>query len=466
MKSAMLLMFLAISRLVFGVSPEPVKFGNAVYINLSVGKPIEYSGKTIEVIELDNYRSLIRVNNKKEWLNVAKRSLPKEMDGLRIFVSDQINVKNLTTDPEKHNLLNKDVLLCISDAAKPLLDPKKFTFPISNRDGYEWTMEENSHMFAYLGLATWMSVPGYYRSHEGIDLNMHEARGKEMHPLVAIESSTVLLVADSTVTKSRDGCIILKSDTQEDIYYVYKHTNPTTHKVKEGQKVKKGDMLSYIWGDNVWGHLHFAIVHRTDTPSYRDRYTNLLNFFPQLYEIHNGSLVPENKVRTEGNFTFGYKKEACKNFQRLDEFSELTGYGWKLGKWCTSQKVESAEDEKGGNARLRKKLHSGTKAESENGEIFYDFEVAVENGHYIVNATVGDTFEPSNQKVFFEGIEAGSFDLNKGGFFETTKDLEIQVTDNKLTLRLELADDEKWAGIRELNFKKININSSKKSHTY
>lgn len=467
-KITILTTLLLICKLGYGFTADPndsidtidtidtVRFGNAMYVNLSVGEQFEYLGKSIEVVALENHLSHIKVGDEQAWLAVAKRSLPIQFGGLRIFVSDQINVKNLTTDAEKHNLLHKDVLLCISDPAKPLLNPSAFVFPISNRDGYEWTMEENSHMFAYLGLATWMNIPGYYRSHEGIDLNMHEARGKEIHPLVAIESGTVVLVADSTVTKSRDGCIILKSDTQDNIYYVYKHTNPETHKVKEGQKIKKGELLSYIWGDNVWGHLHFAIVYRTDTPAYGDRYTNLLNFFPQLYEIHFTDLAPIQKARTEGQFTFGHKKETCKNFQRLNEYSELTGYGWKLGKWCVAQKVEDAEADFGGNARLKRILHAGSEAESKNPESFYDFEVAVENGLYLVSARVGDTFEASSQKVYFEDTDAGSFEIQEAGRYEKTKDFEIQVSDNKLTVRLELMDHEKCAGINELNFKRIN----------
>lgn len=449
-----LLVLLMISRLAYSSTPDPVKFGNAVYVDLSVGEPFKYNGKTIEVLEIEKHRSLVKAGGEQAWLEVARRSLPAQLGGLRIFVSDQINVKILTTDNPKHGLLQKDVVLCISDPAEPLLDPSKFVFPISKRDGYDWKMEENSHMFAYLGEAKWLKE-GYYRSHEGIDLNMHEARGKEIHPLVAVESGTVVLVAGSTVTKSYDGCIIIKSDSQKDIYYIYKHTNPVTHNVKEGQKVKKGSLLSYIWGDNVWGHLHFAVVHRADTPSYGDRYNNLLNIFPQMYQLHFGNLEPVKKVRTEGNFTFGYKKEMSKNFKRIDEFNELTGYGWILGNKCPAQKVEFGELESGGNARLKKTLHAGTEAECNTGQSYYDFEVVTENGLYLVSAAVGDTFEPSGQKVYFEGTEAGVFEIQKAGYV-STGDHKVQVKDNRLTVRLEFTDDEKVAGINTLNFKKIS----------
>lgn len=436
------------------ISSEAVTFGNAVYVNLSVGEKFNYLGKTIEVVALKNHLTQIKVERDTAWLKVARRLLPTEIGGLRVFVSDQINVKNLTTDPEKHNLLQKDVLLSISDPSKPLLDPYKFTFPISNRDGYEWMMEEDSHMFAYLGANEWFGLD-YFRSHEGIDMNMHEARGKEIHPLVAIEDATVILVADSTVTKSYDGCIILKSDSQKDIFYVYKHTNPRTHKVKEGQKVKKGDVLSYIWGDNVWGHLHFAIVHRTDTPGYNDRYTNLLNVFPQMYEVDNGHLKTKKNVRNEGHFTFGHRKQLCRNFKRLDEYNELIGYGWKLGEWCKPQRVESVESDWGGNARLNKVLYSNSKAESENPKSYFDFEVDVENGIYEVNAIIGDSFAPTSQKLFFEDKEIGTFKVNKGEY-KKTDSFKVNVKDNKLTVRLELTDDETTAGINELNFKKIS----------
>lgn len=453
-KITLLTALIVLHQVAYGFSADTVTFGNALYVNLSQGERFEYQGKTIEVAALEHHRSLVKVENEQAWLEVARRSLPQVIGGVRIFVSDQINVKNLTTDPDKHNLLRKDVLLCLSDPAEPLLEPSQFIFPISKQDGYEWQMEEDSHMFAYLGLSTWIS-PGYYRSHEGIDLNMHEARGKEMHPLVAIEPGTVVLVADSTVTGTYDGCIILKSDTQDNIYYVYKHTHPKTHWVKAGQKVGKGELLSYIWGDHVWGHLHFAIVYRTDTPGYKDRYKTLLNIFPQLYELYSGNLGPVLRVRKEGRFTFGHRKETCRNFKRLDAFNPLTGYGWKLGKWCVAQRVEEAESDSGGNARLWHKLHSGTKAESENRQAFYEFEVAVENGRYVVSAVVGDSFLPSSQKVSFEDVPARTYAIRKGGSYKKTDDHEIQVADGRLTVRLELPDEEKCAGIKELHFKKM-----------
>lgn len=100
-------------------------------------------------------------------------------------------------------------------------------------------------------------------------------------------------------------------------------------------------------------------------------------------------------------------------------------------------------------------MHEGTEAEFENPEPYYDFEVAVENGLYLVTAAVGDTFEPSIQKVYFEDTEAGVYETTEAGYAQT-EELEILVKDNRLTVRLELVGDKNVAGISTLNFKKIS----------
>lgn len=454
-KPLLLLCFSLFSNLLLSNENAIVKFGNAVYVNLSVGEKFKYEGHDIEVLKIANHKSLVSVNGEEAWLEVAKRSLPKTIGGLSVFVSDQINVKRITTDSLVRNLLQKDVLLCLSAPGQRLLDPSEFDFPISNRDGYVWEIGEDSHMFAYLGSNAWMGRPNSFRSHEGIDFNLHEARGLEMHPIVAIEAATVILVADSTVTKSVDGCIILKSNSQDNIYYVYKHTNPKTHKVKEGQLVKKGDILSYIWGDDVWGHLHFSVVYRSDPPAYQGRYKNVLNFFPHLYELRYGS-EPVPNIRTSGNFTFGYSKQYCNNIQRLDEFNELTGYGWVLGDWCIAQKVERTSRDSTGNVRLKKVLHAGTQAESTNPNSHYDFDVLVENGSYTVSVTIGDAYGPSLQRVFFENQDIGVFNLEGSGQLVETKEYTVDVQDGRLTIRMELLDPEKFASIRALRFRKLD----------
>ena len=438
----------------FDQSPEKFTFGNTTYYNLFVNDSLNHEGRCIKVLELKNSWTLIQIDDTSHWLNVAKRTLPVEAKGLKFFIADQVNVKGMTTDAHVHNLLNKDVLIGVSNTQ--LLDDRQFTFPISRKDGFEWELAEDSHMFAFLGLNTWVG-PNYFRSHEGIDINMHEARGKDIHPLVAIEDGTVVIAADSSVTKTRDGCIILKSESMENIYYVYKHTNPPTHRVKVGDKVKKGQFLSYIWGDNRWGHLHFAIVYRTEDPTYSDRYTNVINTFPQLYELYFGDLQSRKKVRTKGEFTFGHRYWTVKNLLRRDRFDEKVGYGWELGDWCGSQKVEYVNDrnKEGGNVRLLKVLYKDQPAECTNPNDYYKFNVIVENGTYLVSAVVGDLELPTSQKVFVEDQFLADYQLD-AGVYKHTGNREVVVDDGQFTLRLELRDDKTPAGISQLNFSRLS----------
>src|SRR5690606_24800835 len=108
-------------------------------------------------------------------------------------------------------------------------DPEHYVFPISRRDAYQWHMEESSQMFAYYGHASYMrgdayAAPGgkYYRSHEGIDFDLHDARGLEKHPLVSMASGRVCLAEE---TNDDEVCLIIQSKLEPDIYYVYQHVN-------------------------------------------------------------------------------------------------------------------------------------------------------------------------------------------------------------------------------------------------
>jgi len=120
--------------------------------------------------------------------------------------------------------------------SKPLLDPNLFTFPISRDDSFEWTMGENSHMFAYLRPA---------RSHEGIDINMHRARGKEIDALVAIEDGTIRWIGQGS---PQEAALLLESATFPGIYYVYQHLNRGKVFVKADQHVRKGQRLAFADG--------------------------------------------------------------------------------------------------------------------------------------------------------------------------------------------------------------------------
>ena len=432
---------------------QSFRYGNALYVNLNQGEQYSFKGVSVKVLAIENTWTKVQIDQQEKWLNVARRELPLEIAGIRVFVADHKNLKALTTDDYVHQLLTKDVILCLSDASFPLLDTSQFTFPIARSDGFEWSMEEDSHLFAYLGLSEWIA-PNYYRSHEGMDISLHQFRGKKQSPVVAIEDGTITLAVDSTITGSKDGCITLRSSSDSTIYYIYRHTLPTTHQVKVGDEVNKGQILSHIWGDNRWGHLHFAVVKREDMPDYEDRYTSTIGFFPQMFELYNGSLELKTKLFTEGNFEFGQFRWLCDNSQKLDAFNTNVGFGWNLGRWSKTGKVERVRSAKGGNARLWKTLHQGTPAASTNPENFYEFSIQVENGLYQVDLVIGDLELPTAQIVMIENKNLGIYRLLPGDFKPLSQE-SISVEDNLLTIRLELVDPNICAGISQLSFVKI-----------
>lgn len=241
---------------------------------------------------MENNWCLVDVNGVQNKLIVARRALPTVVNGIRIFISDNRNVEELTTDiasPHAHDALIKDALLCLSDPLKPLLDSEKFRFPIDRKDGFKWAMSANSHMWGYLGPE---------RSHQGLDINMNEARGKRIHALVAIEDGIVHWKADGDTHQT---CLLIESKSSG-VYYIYQHLNRETVFLKGGDQVNKGQFLGYIWGDGRWGHLHFAIKGSKGVPEYKQRYIALLNCFPQLYELWHGDLEIHIPLRTVGHF--------------------------------------------------------------------------------------------------------------------------------------------------------------------
>lgn len=444
--------------LLISLSPEPMAaghdpganpraFGNAVYVDLAIGESFRYMDRTVRLAAIDGDSCTVEVGGERRRLRVARRALPEVIGGVRVFAADNRNVKRATTDaksPEVHGALTLDALLCLSDSAKPLLDPQRFTFPISRTDGFEWTMEEDSHMFAWLNPE---------RSHEGIDIDLHDARGKKRHALVAIEAGVVRWV-DASSAGGKEACILLESAAEPGTWYIYQHMNRDMVMVRAGQRVERGQPLGYIWGDWQWGHLHFAVVGYGKQPEYKNRYRCVLNVFPQLYELWRGDLQPRNRVWTAGDFTFDKTYWACRNFKRLSRYDDLVGYGWRLDDACVAGVVEQVpgrEQQEPQNARLRKTLYAGTPIAAVHPVNHYDFEVAVEPGEYAVSVRVGDRLARSWQRVRLEGSEAGAYALGANQF-AWTPEKTVAVHDGRLTIRIELKDAHSWAGLSQLRF--------------
>jgi hypothetical protein len=336
--------------------------------------------------------------------------------------------------------VTKDALLCLSDPAKPLLDPDRFTFPIDRSDGYEWDMGEDSHTFAFLS---------EFRQHEGTDLSIADGRTQPLHALVAIEDAEVLRVREHS---GEQASVCLESSAQPGIYYTYVHLSAETLRIRPGQRVKRGQKLAYIWGDERWGHLHFAVNFSVGLPPWENRYRSMIPAFPFLYELWNGDLRPRPKVWSYGVWTFARSKGTNHNVKRLGAFDELLGYGWLLGDWCPAKRVEPTEQrDKHLAALLFKTLFAGTGVAATNPANHYDFEIAVPNGRYALRAMLGDGNLSTWQRVSIEGVDMGVFDLEPNAFAWTVEQI-VSVNDNRLTIRLELRDEKTAASLSEIMF--------------
>jgi murein DD-endopeptidase MepM/ murein hydrolase activator NlpD len=429
-----------------GIPGRPRQWGNVLYVDLTVGGGFEFLGKTVRLLSCHNDGCTVDVDGRRETLRVAKLDLPRVVNGVRIFLADSRGSADVTTDvnyPKIRAALTRDVLLALSDPAQPLLDPERFTFPISREDGFEWTMGENSHMFAYLRSA---------RSHEGIDLNMHRARGREIDALVAIEDGTVRWIGHGA---PQEAALLLESDAFPGVYYVYQHLNREKVLVTEGQHVRKGRKLAFIWGDGRWGHLHLAVGAYGPVPPYQARYQYLLNVFPQMYELWHGDLNCRTPVRTSGDFTFAGQYYRNGNHQHLNAYTDVLGYGWRLGHWCPQAMVERSLSDEGTrpdqSARLRRIMHNDTPRPAVNPNDYIDFEVAVVPGTYRVNVLVGDQYGPTWQEVSCKGKSMGEYDL-KAGQRQWTPETTVPVPDGRLMIRFRLKDGAVPAGVGELYF--------------
>ena len=212
-----MLKFLLISFFLFGFalglksqnhySPD-FTWGNAFYFNMNVGETIFYNNVEIKLIRIKNHFNQIKIGNDTIWAKVSRRTPAVNAGFLRIFVADNKNVKALTSEKQVHGLLKKDALICISNYDIPLLEPNSFQFPVSFNNGFIWSAEEDSYMFSYISSAE-RKLKGN-TTNDGIDFDLHDARGIEKHWIVAIENSTVVWVEDNNQDKAgKEACVLL-----------------------------------------------------------------------------------------------------------------------------------------------------------------------------------------------------------------------------------------------------------------
>ncbi len=428
------------------------RWGNAAYFNLNIGESLNFQDKEIKLLQIKNHYNQIKIGNDTVWIKVSRRTIPKVVDGIRVFVADNKNVKALTDDAEIHHLLKKEVLICLSNAEDPMLDPNHYTFPISFNDGFLWKAEESNNMFSYEG-----KVNNNYYSYPGINFDLHDARGLEKHWIVAIENSTVIWVEDQIANASKlEACVLLESHSQPGIYYVYNHLYNKNLDIEEGDKLVRGELISTAWGDENWGHLHFSVVKSDTVPKFNSKFFNAVNCFSPLYELYFRKSYTYIRNFTKGKISFGLESSISGGEKNALAFEEYSGKGWILGNWNIADKVECVSAVSKGNARLQKRLFLNERASCTNPKNYYDFEINVRNGVYRIRANVGDLKKSSWQKIEFENVAAATFELDAGEY-RWTPEKVVKVTDTKLTVRIFIDEsNKKPAGISEIVFQQAD----------
>lgn len=448
-------MFLLVNAIVVIHAQENSKpdftWNNASYFNIGIGESIYFNNTEIKLLQLENHYNRLKIGKDTLLIKVSRRTPSVNLGNLLIFMADNKNVKALATDKGMHGLLTKDAMICLTTAENRWLDPNKYVFPVSFNDGYLWNLEEDSYLFSYMNLAE-RKRKGY-ESHPGIDFDLSDARGIEKHWIVAIENSTVVWVeAEKPDQQGKEACVLFESESQPGIYYLYRHLNSKTVKLKNGQKVTRGEPIGTIWGDEVWGNLHFAVIKSEKVPTFRECNQNLVNCFPSIFELYFNHPSVNAKHFTKGRIFFGKNRSQNGNQKNASAYEIYAGKGWILDKWNAADKVDYASKGTEGNVRLGKKMFEGFAGQCTNPDNWYSYEIHVLNGVYRIRAKMGDVFLPTWQKIEFENIEAGVFE-NKPGEFKWTSEKVVKVNDGKLTIRIYVDENnQKPAGISEIVF--------------
>jgi hypothetical protein len=457
MKKLLVILFFSVSQILFVAAQQQnspdFTWGNSAYFNINIGESIQFNDHEIKLLKIEKHFNQLKIGTDTVWLKVSRRSLPEQFGNLRIFVADNSNVKALSSDEQIHGLLKKDALICLSLGHLPLLDPTKFLFPISFNDGFKWSVEEDSYMFSVMN-NTERKMPDC-ETNTGVDFDLQDARGIEKHWIVSIENSTVVWIEDKNIGKTgKEAAVLLESESQPGIYYLYKHLYNRNLEVKKGQKLLRGELIGTIWGDENWGHLTFSVIKSDSIPTLKGCEQNVINCFPQMFELYFKQTIAFSKNFSKGRIFFGKISSQNGNQKNTNAFENYSGKGWILGKWNTADKVDYVQKGTDGNVQLRKKMFAGSAAECTNPNDFYDFEINVQNGIYRIRSKMGDISLPTWLKISFEGVEAGIISNEKAGFNWTSEKV-VKVNDGKLTVRIFVdPTNEKPAGISEIVFQR------------
>lgn len=435
-------------------SPD-FQWGNTFYFNLNTGDSVVFEETTIKLLITRSGISVFQVGPDTIQLGLSRRSLPANAAGLKLFVAGNNFTKMKVANPEVFGLVKKDVLLAVSNAVVPLLDRNRYYFPVSFNDGFVWDMEEDTYLFSVQKNDN--KKEGKLVCHPGINFDLNDARGLEKHWLLAIENSKVVWVDDKNPDDSGTrASVLLQSEENPKIYYLYENLYRRNLEVRNGQAVRRGEPVGTAWGEGNWCHFQFSVLFSEIVPDYKNRHSNVLNFFPQLYELYYGQAFNPYKSFSKGRIFFNQGNPENGNEKNLSEFEDYLGKGWVFESFNPAGRVEGTANGTKGNARLTSELFAGTGLEYRNSTGFFKYEINVPNGVYRIRARVGDSSSASWQKVSFEGIAAGIIAGDVGEFSWTGEKI-VRITDRRLTICIFTdPENKKPAGITEIVFQRAN----------
>lgn len=430
-------------------SKPDFNWGNASYFNLSINEGIFFEGKEIKLLQVKNQYNILKVGNDTVQLKVSRRTAPVISDNIKIFVADNYAVKNISGEREIHSLLTKDALICVSNASAKLLDQIRYIFPISFSDGFVWNSEEDIYLFSLDGNVNKTKQNENF----GVDFCLQDAVETDKHLILAIENTRVIKITESKSSGAGKGSnVLLQSESQPEIFYLYRHLDAKSIEVKHGQQLIKGELIGAAWGDDTWGHMSFSVIWSENTPDIENRIAGIVNGFPQMLELYHQNQSIFYKSFRKGRIFFGKAPNTNGNQKNALSFEEYAGKGWLIGNWNATDRLEWVEKGINGNVRLSKTPFNGTVAKCTNPDGWYDYEINVSPGIYRIRAKVGDCELPAWQRLTFEGVDAG-FLLTEKGQYIWTPEKVVRVNDGKLTLRIYLNEKEnKPAGISEIVF--------------
>jgi hypothetical protein len=433
---------------------DDFRWGNSFYYNLNVGESVTFNQVEVKLLKIENHYNQVKLGEDTLWLKVARRSVPGQLGGVRIFVADNKKVKALSSGSPVHSLLTKDALVCLSDSRLPLLDPTQYIFPVSFNDGFIWQAEEESYMFSFYKTDESGKQPAY-SNFAGIGFDLHNARGIMKHWLVAVENSRVVWVESKGLDEAgNQACVLLESESQPGIYYYYNRLYSKNLAVKKGQNLVRGDAIGTAWGDNTWGHFQFTVVKSQTEPTLQDCLNNTINGFPQLFGLYFRQ--DGNPVRSfaRGRIQFGKPRQVNGNQKNSMAYEPYSGKGWLLGKWNPADRVEWITGRNDGNVRLKKVLFEGTPAQCKNPGNYFEYQITVPNGTYRIRAKLGDLYLPSWQKLEFEGVASPSKSLDAGET-DWTGERVVKINDGTLNIRIYMDEEEnRVAGLSEIVFQR------------